>query len=117
MRNGLIEDIRAENGQTNDDLLALNADDSIVRLENRDILRGPIENLTFRNIHAENCYTAIRLLNVKFMKIHASGEGGDILANLSDKRDSCRIDIPFSNLELNSEFLIRSPLLANLGGK
>ena len=64
MRNGLIEDIRAENGQTNDDLLALNADDSIVRLENRDILRGPIENLTFRNIHAENCYTAIRLLSV-----------------------------------------------------
>lgn len=203
VRDGLIENIRAENGQTNDDLIALNADDSVVRLENRDILRGPIENLTFRNVHAENCYTAIRLLsvnapirnirienisvgcrhfainidaarycrtplfceedfpegagsienieidgmtifasgpkleralidcetrvrnfrirnfhrdlekdadrslptflaqNVKFMKIHASGKDGDILANLNDKSDICRIDIPFSTLELN----------------
>ncbi|MEI8246159.1 MAG: glycosyl hydrolase family 28-related protein [Lentisphaerota bacterium] len=203
VRDGLIEDIRAENGQTNDDLLALNADDTVVRLENRDLLCGPIENLTFKNIYAENCYTAIRFLsinspirnihieninvgcrhfainldaarycrtpllreedfpegagcienveidgmtafasgsqseralidcetrvrnfrihnflrdmgkdadrslptfiaqNVKFLKIRAAGTDGDFLANLNDKKDSCRIDVPFSTLELN----------------
>ena len=64
-RNGLIENIKAlTNGQTNDDMLALNADDSMERLENRGLLRGPIENMTFRNVFAENCYTAIRMLSV-----------------------------------------------------
>ena len=60
-----IENVRAlTDGQTNDDMLALNADDSLERLENRGLLRGPIENLTFRNVFAENCYTAIRMLSV-----------------------------------------------------
>ena len=48
-RNGLVENVTALTpGQTNDDMLALNADDSLERLENRGLLRGPIENLTFR---------------------------------------------------------------------
>ncbi|MBQ7404403.1 MAG: endopolygalacturonase [Lentisphaeria bacterium] len=65
VRNGLIENVSALTpGQTTDDMLALNADDSLERLENRGLLRGPIENLTFRNIYAENCYTAIRMLSV-----------------------------------------------------
>ena len=65
VRNGLIEEIHAITpGQTNDDLLALNADDSTARLENFDIECGPIENLTIRNVSAENCHTAIRLLSV-----------------------------------------------------
>ena len=64
-RNGLIENVKAlTDGQTNDDMLALNADDSMERLENRGLMRGPIENLTFRNVFAENCYTAIRMLSV-----------------------------------------------------
>ncbi len=64
-RNGLIENVTAlSDGQTNDDMLALNADDSMERLENRGLLRGPIENLTFRNVSAENCYTAIRMLSI-----------------------------------------------------
>ena len=64
-RNGLIENVSAlTKGQTNDDMLALNADDSMERLENRGLLRGPIENLTFRNVFAEDCYTAIRMLSV-----------------------------------------------------
>ncbi len=62
---GVIENIRALTpGQTNDDLLALNADDSLVRLENLDLECGPIENLTFRNVFAEDCHTAVRLLSV-----------------------------------------------------
>lgn len=61
---GLIENITAAPGQTNDDMIALNADDSIVRLENLDLCRGPIEDVTIRGIWAENCYTAFRLLSV-----------------------------------------------------
>lgn len=65
VRNGVIENVRAlSKGQTNDDLLALNADDSLVRLENLDLLCGPIENLTFRDIYAEDCHTAVRILSV-----------------------------------------------------
>ena len=61
---GIIENIRALNGQTNDDLIAINADDSVLRLENRALMCGPIENIVIRNIYAENCYTAIRLASV-----------------------------------------------------
>lgn len=65
VRNGLIENVSALTpGQTKDDMLALNADDSLERLENRGLLRGPIENLTFRNIRAEDCHTGIRMLSV-----------------------------------------------------
>jgi hypothetical protein len=61
----LIENITAlTRGQTTDDMIALNADDSLERLENRDLLRGPIENLTFRNIYAEDCLTGIRMLSI-----------------------------------------------------
>ncbi len=62
--NGLVENIHASGEETTDDMLALNADDCITRLENRGLLRGPIENITFRNIHAENCYTLIRMLSI-----------------------------------------------------
>ena len=61
---GLIENITASPGQTNDDLIALNADDSMARLENFDICRGPIEDVTIRTVFAEDCYTAFRMLSV-----------------------------------------------------
>lgn len=61
---GIIENIRALNGQTNDDLIAINADDSVLRLENRALMCGPIENILIRNVYAENCYTAIRMASV-----------------------------------------------------
>lgn len=64
-RDGLIENVRAvTNGQTNDDLLAFNADDSIQRQENRGLACGPIENIVCRNIRAEDCHTAIRMASV-----------------------------------------------------
>lgn len=64
-RRGVIENIRAiTDGETGDDMLAFNADDCITRLENRDILRGDIEDITVRNVFAENCHTAIRLSSV-----------------------------------------------------
>lgn len=65
VRNGIVENISAiSKGQTNDDLIAFNADDSIERIENLDIVRGDIENITVKNVSAEDCHTFIRLLSV-----------------------------------------------------
>lgn len=65
VRHGSVKNIRALSvGQPNDDLIALNADDSIERVENLDLVRGVIEDITFENIYAENCHTVIRLLSV-----------------------------------------------------
>ncbi len=63
-RNGLVENVRCSDGQTNDDLLAFNADDGIQRQENRGLTSGPIENIVCRNIYAENCHTAIRMSSI-----------------------------------------------------
>ena len=64
-RDGLVENVRAiTKGQTNDDLLAFNADDSIQRQENRGLTCGPIENITCRDIYAEDCHTAIRMSSI-----------------------------------------------------
>ena len=64
-RNGQIENVRAvTKGQTNDDLLAFNADDSLVRCENAGMVCGPIENIRVRNAFAEDCHSAVRLLSV-----------------------------------------------------
>ncbi len=64
VRHGLIENITAASGQTNDDMIAFNADDSMVRLENLDLCCGPIEDITVRGVFADNCYTGFRLLSV-----------------------------------------------------
>lgn len=63
-RNGIVRDVEATDGETNDDLIALNADDSLERLENRGLVRGPIENIEISDIRAENCYTFARLASV-----------------------------------------------------
>lgn len=63
-RDGIVENVRAGKGQTNDDLLAFNADDSIQRQENRGLTCGPIENIVCRNIYAEDCHTAIRFSSI-----------------------------------------------------
>ena len=65
VKHGRVSNIRALSyGQTNDDLIALNADDSIERVENLDLCRDTIEDITFENIFAENCHTIIRILSV-----------------------------------------------------
>ena len=62
---GVVENIRALTvGQTNDDLIALNADDSTVRADNRGLICGPIENIVFRNLYADDCHTAVRLASI-----------------------------------------------------
>ena len=65
VRHGKVKNIRALSyGQTNDDMIALNADDSIERVENLDLCRDTIEDIEFENIFAENCHTIIRMLSV-----------------------------------------------------
>lgn len=63
-RNGRISRIKATRGQTNDDLIALNADDCVTRVDNLDLVRGPIENITIEDIEAENCFTFTRMASV-----------------------------------------------------
>ena len=78
-RHGRVKNLRALSfGQTNDDMVALNADDSVERVENIGLVRDAIEDITFENIFAENCYTIIRMLsvtasirNIKFKNIYA----------------------------------------------
>ena len=65
VKHGIVKNIRALSfGQTNDDMIALNADDCIERVENLDLCCDSIEDITFENIYAENCYTIIRMLSV-----------------------------------------------------
>lgn len=63
-KNGYIANICALNGQTNDDLIAFNADDSLQRVENAGLTNGPIENIRVENIVAEDCHTFLRMLSV-----------------------------------------------------
>ncbi len=65
VRHGRVKNIRAlSKGQTNDDLIALNADDSMDRIENFGMVRGDIEDITFENLFAEDCLTVVRMLSV-----------------------------------------------------
>ena len=65
VKHGTVKNIRALSfGQTNDDMVALNADDSVERVENLDLLRDTIEDITFENIFTQNCHTIIRMLSV-----------------------------------------------------
>lgn len=64
-RHGRVKNIRALSyGQTNDDLIALNADDCLTRVENRDLVCGDIEDIELENISAESCHTIVRLASV-----------------------------------------------------
>jgi len=64
VRHGKVKNIRALSyGQTNDDLIALNADDSMERVENFGMVRGDIEDVEFEDLFAENCHTVIRILS------------------------------------------------------
>ncbi len=65
-RNGLVSDIQfTTNGQPSGDFIALTADTFLERCENRDLVRGPIENVTISHVRAKNCHTAIRLQSTR----------------------------------------------------
>lgn len=89
VKHGRVKNIRALSyGQTNDDMIALNADDSIERVENLDLVRDAIEDITFENIFTENCHAIIRMLsvtaaikNIRFKNIYAGFRGCAINAD------------------------------------
>ncbi len=63
--NGHIHDIRAHGRYTTgDDLIALNADDGLLRSELLGAEAGPIRNLHISDIHAEDCHSLVRLASV-----------------------------------------------------
>lgn len=89
VKHGIVRNIRALSyGQTTDDMIALNADDSIERVENLDLVRDAIEDITFENIFAECCLTVIRMLsvtapihNIRFKNIYGGFYGNAINAD------------------------------------
>lgn len=61
---GVIRDIYAEYGCTNDDLIALNADECHGYSHNADSEDGPISDILIENVYAESCWSAVRLLSI-----------------------------------------------------
>lgn len=96
--NGTIEDLTSSMyGSTNDDMIALNADDEVNRLVNLGMKRGPITNINVRNIHADDCHTFVRLLSV-YSKI------ADVL--IENVSGGCRV----SGLNMDAARYCRTPL-------
>ena len=62
---GVIRNIRAENGCANDDLIAFNADDVNFYSHNWGQINGPIHDIVVENVCSDNCYGAVRMLSVE----------------------------------------------------
>jgi len=64
-QNGIVRNITAVTpGTPNDDMIAINADDSLVRVENLDMKCGFIRNIYVDNLYAEKCHSFVRLLSI-----------------------------------------------------
>ncbi len=61
---GVIRDLVGIGESTNDDLVALNADDALQRAQNLDLKCGPIRNIRVENLKADSCHSFVRLLSV-----------------------------------------------------
>jgi len=62
---GLIRNLRALTPRTtNDDMVALNADDDVERVLNLGMKRGPIRDIAVDGLSADDTYTFLRLLSV-----------------------------------------------------
>ncbi|MCL4694635.1 MAG: endopolygalacturonase [Candidatus Hydrogenedentes bacterium] len=61
---GVLRNLRALTpNTTNDDMVALNADDDVERCLNLGMTRGPIRNIQVDGVYAESVYTFVRLLS------------------------------------------------------
>lgn len=63
-KRGVIRNVIATTGATNDDLIALNADDAFDYRHNHYLFPEEISDITVENVIAENCWTAVRMLSV-----------------------------------------------------
>lgn len=62
---GVIRHLRADGpGCTNDDMVALNADDGMQRAQNLGLRCGPIRRIRIEDVRAESCHSFVRLLSV-----------------------------------------------------
>ena len=61
---GVIRNIHAAYGCTNDDLLAFSADELHDYIHNTGLEDGPISDMLIENVTAENCWSAVRILSV-----------------------------------------------------
>jgi hypothetical protein len=52
-------------GVTGDDLLALNADDALNRVELRGLVNAPIRRIRASELEAEDCHTFVRILSIR----------------------------------------------------
>lgn len=80
---GVIRKLRALTPRTtNDDMVALNADDATDRVIILGMKRGPIRDITVENLRAEDAYTFVRLLSFK-----------ELIENvtISDVSGGCRV--------------------------
>jgi len=81
---GVIRKLRALTPRTtNDDMVALNADDATDRVINLGMKCGPIRDITVENLRAEDAYTFVRLLSF-----------GELIENvtISDVTGGCRVN-------------------------
>ena len=63
--NGEIHDIEAHGTYTTgDDLVALNADDALLRSELQGAEAGPIQNIRISNIRADDCHSFVRMASI-----------------------------------------------------
>lgn len=63
-KNGVIQHLTGTPGSPNDDFVALNADDCLTRLQNLDVVCGPIENIVIHDLFSKECHSFVRLLSV-----------------------------------------------------
>ena len=76
---GLVQNIEAiGHGATNDDLVAVNADDVTWRILNVGLKCGPIQRIRIQNLRATDCHTFIRLASVwtPIIDVHISNVTG-----------------------------------------
>lgn len=62
---GVIKNITAVDGATNDDLIAFNADDANWYCQNWGMEDGSITDMVVDGVYAKNCWTGCRILSVK----------------------------------------------------
>ncbi len=63
---GVIRHLRADGpGCTNDDMVALNADDGMERAQNLGLRCGPIRRIRIEDVRAQSCHSFVRLLSVE----------------------------------------------------
>lgn len=97
-KNGIIRHLTGTPGSPNDDFVALNADDCMTRLENLDMVCGPIENIGIHDLASRCCHSFVRLLSVDSTIANI---------NISKLRGGCKAFV----LNIDAARYCRTPLI------